>query len=144
MNGKMTEISAALGLVNIKRLPMVLENRGEKYQLYVELLTDMPELQFQKIDRGECNFSYMPICFQTEKMLVHVMTELNKNGIFPKRYFFPALHDLPIFDYRNKLSVVEKISNTVVCLPLYDTLSEEDIRRICTIIKEAIGVFKQY
>jgi len=144
MNGKMTEISAALGLVNIKRLSRVLENRGEKYQLYVELLIDMPDLQFQKIDRGESNFSYMPICFQTEKMLIHVMTELNKNGIFPKRYFFPALHDLPIFDYRNKLSVVETISSTVVCLPLYDTLSEEDIRRICTIIKKAIGVFKQY
>jgi dTDP-4-amino-4,6-dideoxygalactose transaminase len=65
------------------------------------------------------------------------MAELNLNNIYPRRYFYPSLSELPyVHDQSSPIS--EDVSKRIICLPLYHTLSREEIDMICRIIKRSI------
>jgi dTDP-4-amino-4,6-dideoxygalactose transaminase len=136
VNGKMTEIHAALGLANLKYYDEVLLDRKIKYHLYLENFNKIEELNFQKIVIGETNYSYFPLIFNSEKDLIGVMEMLNKNNIYPRRYFYPSVNTYnKILSYQEcKLS--EDISKRILCLPLYLNLQEEEIYRIISIIED--------
>jgi dTDP-4-amino-4,6-dideoxygalactose transaminase len=53
--------------------------------------------------------------------------------IYFRFYFYPSLHDVKIFK-KVSLPVSESIASRIACLPLYNDLSEADIRRICGLI----------
>ncbi len=133
MNAKMTEIAAGLGLANLKHLDEVRKNRREKYELYQRLLSDRSYITFQKFDPEEYNYSYMPVLFDTEERLFQALEKLAAEKIYPRRYFYPSLHDVAIFE-TPELPVAESVASRIVCLPLYNALAEEDIRRICELI----------
>ena len=86
-NGKMTEIHAALGLANLKSCKGVLDDRKKKYPCYREALTGTPKLSFQSHVRGEMNYSYFPVIFDSEKDLLDVSEALRLEQIFARRYF---------------------------------------------------------
>ncbi len=136
MNAKMTEVSAGLGLANLKHLDKVRSNRREKYMLYRNLLSECGFLNFQKYDSEEYNYSYFPVLFESEEILLKVKERLESNNVFPQRYFYPSLNTVSIFQPQSKLPVAERVAKTVLCLPLYDTLPDESIREICRLIKE--------
>ena len=129
MNAKMTEIAAGLGLANLKHLDEVRKNRRDKYELYQELLSDREYITFQKFDPEEYNYSYMPVLFDTEERLLQTLGKMAAEKIYPRRYFYPSLHDVSIFE-SDALSVAESVASRISCLPLYNELAEEDIRRI--------------
>lgn len=133
MNAKMTEINAGLGLANLEHLDSVRNNRREKYELYQSLLAPCSYVRFQKFNPEEYNFSYMPVLFDSEKTLFRITEKLNAENVFPKRYFYPSLHETPIFD-GTTLPISESVARTILCLPLYDKLNEEDITKICDVI----------
>jgi dTDP-4-amino-4,6-dideoxygalactose transaminase len=62
---------------------------------------------------------------------------MNMAGIFPRRYFYPSLNKLP-FVNRTNMPVAEQISASVMCLPLYVGLKENDLKTIVNIINKAI------
>ncbi len=133
MNAKMTEIAAGLGLANLRHLDEVRRNRREKYRLYQALLADCKYIAFQKFDPEEYNYSYMPVLFDTEARLLKTLEKLTAEHIYPRRYFHPSLHDEVIFD-KTDLPVAESVASRIACLPLYNTLANEDIYRICGLI----------
>ena len=63
---------------------------------------------------------------------------MKANNIFAKRYFYPSLNKLSIFQPQDSLPVSEKISRRILCLPLYDTLPINQIERICQYISEVL------
>lgn len=130
MNAKMTEVSAALGLANLPHLDSVRKNRRKKYHLYQSLLSECPYVRFQRFEPEEYNFSYMPIVFDSEERLLHALEKLKAENIFPRRYFYPALHQMPIFDSAS-LPVAESVASRIACLPIYDALDDGDVERIC-------------
>ena len=136
MNAKMTEVHAGLGLANLKWLDEVRKNRRAKTALYQELLGALPFVSFQKHTADEYNYSYMPVVYDSEERVLKVLERLAQEKIYPRRYFYPSLHTLEIFRYNTQLPVAERIAETIVCMPLYDTLSEDDIRRICRLVGE--------
>ena len=133
MNAKMTEINAGLGLANLKHLDSVRNNRRKKYELYQSLLVACPYIRFQKFNPEEYNYSYMPVLFDSEKILLRITEKLNAENVFPKRYFYPSLDELSIF-HNAILPVSKSVARTILCLPLYDKLNEEDITKICDVI----------
>ena len=137
MNTKMTEVSAGLGLANLKWLDRVRRNRREKYELYRSLLSELPFITFQKYDPDEYNYSYMPVLFESEEHLLRVVDRLAGDKIYPRRYFYPSLNTVSIFDPQPSLPVSERVARIILCLPLYDTLSSEDIERVCRHIAAA-------
>ncbi|MBW1705696.1 MAG: DegT/DnrJ/EryC1/StrS family aminotransferase [Deltaproteobacteria bacterium] len=137
MNAKMTEVSAGLGLANLKWLDRVRRNRREKYELYRDLLSEVQFITFQKYDAEAYNYSYMPILFDSEELLLRVMDSLVGDRIYTRRYFYPSLNTVPIFAPQDSLPVSERVARSILCLPLYDTLPNEDIERICEHIRQA-------
>ena len=79
----------------------------------------------------------MPVIFDTEDRLLKVLRHLEKLNIYPRRYFYPSLHSLDIFDSES-LPVSENIARTIVCLPMYNDLSDGEICKIASLIKDVI------
>lgn len=139
MNGKMTEVHAALGLASMKYFDSILLDRKEKYALYLDILSSSNELKFQKCRFGESNFSYFPIVFSDEATLLRVERLLNESNIYPRRYFYPSLNKYTaIVDYQ-KVPISESLSKRILCLPLYFNLKNDDIKKISNIVLEAMS-----
>lgn len=132
INAKMTEISAALGLVNLKGLDQVQMNRRRMYQLYQSGLVSCA-VTFQQFNATEYNYSYMPVLFESEEQLLRVEKALQAENIFPRRYFYPPVHTMAGFQ-SGSLPVAESVSSRILCLPLYDSLQDEEIAGICRIV----------
>jgi len=132
-NGKMTEVHAAVGLANLKYLDAALADRKRKYAMYKEALSKDKTLKFQRINEG-CNYSYFPVIFKDEDTLLKVQAKLNANHIFPRRYFYPSVNTFSRLVPYTPMPVSEDIASRILCLPLYYTLSEQDIQRIIDII----------
>jgi dTDP-4-amino-4,6-dideoxygalactose transaminase len=136
MNAKMTEIAAGLGLANLKHLDEIRKNRREKYELYRKLLSGREYLSFQRFNPGEYNYSYMPVSFDSEDRLLRTLAVLGAENIFPRRYFHPSLHQVPLFD-ATVLPVAASVASRIICLPLYHGLHEQDVIRITNILNGA-------
>jgi dTDP-4-amino-4,6-dideoxygalactose transaminase len=140
LNGKMTEVHAAVGLANLKYYDQVLVDRKEKYEYYLNKLSVNPDLQFQKIIDEGCNYSYLPVIFKNENTLIKIEQALNENDIYPRRYFYPALNTMEnIVDYVN-MPIAENISKRILALPLYLALEKIDIDKVCEIILREINI----
>jgi len=134
INAKNSEIHAAMGLSNIKYIDHIIEDRKRVCGLYDKLLDGrvgrpVPPKNFQY------NYAYYPAIFKSEAELLNVLTALNKLDIFPRRYFYPSLNKLPYLNKKFDCPISEDISTRIACLPLYVGLSDDDIQKICKIIK---------
>lgn len=134
-NGKLTEVHAALGLANLKYYDEVLEDRKTKYEQYKNLLIVSPKLTFQKILKGETNYSYFPVIFESEESLLSAERTLNENQIFPRRYFYPSVNTYTKIVNYQSTPISEDLSKRILCLPLYYALKAQEIEKICSLIK---------
>lgn len=124
INGKNSEVHAAMGLSIFPYFKTIVQKRKEQYIYYLEKLNQR-NLQFQKIEQNtDYNYAYFPIVFESEKQLISSKNRLEKHNIFPRRYFYPSLNTLSHLDYQS-CPISESISSRVLCLPLYHTLSFE-------------------
>ncbi|MFZ4801550.1 MAG: DegT/DnrJ/EryC1/StrS family aminotransferase [Chlorobium sp.] len=137
-NGKMTEIHAALGLANLKYYDEVLADRKYKYLLYKEKLQGVGGLRFQILKIGEPNYSYFPVLFQSEKELLGVEDVLNKNNIYPRRYFWPSVNTYNNVVQSERKAISEDISKRVLCLPLFYKETVSDVLFVAGLIKKSI------
>ena len=137
INGKNSEMHAAMGLCNIKYIKQILNVRRNLYKMYRSHLEGLP-ISFQHITpETQYNHSYFPVVFENEEMLLKVLDQLNLNNVYPRRYFLPSLSKLPYIAGQST-PIAENISRCVLCMPLYNTLSEEEIDMICRIVKRTI------
>lgn len=133
-NGKMTEVHAALGVANLINYMAILEDRKRKYLIYLNGLYGLRGVRFQEVRIGESNYSYFPLIFEAEEMLLNVESALNKKNIFPRRYFYPSVNTLSnIVEYQSCF-ISESISKRILCLPLYYKLEYKVIDCIINII----------
>lgn len=137
-NGKLTEVNAALGLANIKYLDDILADRKTKYLYYKEKLQKIPGLSFQRIDADNCNYSYMPVIFESEEIMLRVESALNGENIFPRRYFYPSVNTYTKIVEYMPCPHSEDISKRISCLPLYLTLPIETIDKIIAIVADSL------
>jgi dTDP-4-amino-4,6-dideoxygalactose transaminase len=80
------------------------------------------------------NYAYYPVIFESEAQLVQVAEHLNKEDIYPRRYFHPTLDELPYVEQSVNCPKAKSVASRVLCLPLYNGLLKSDIDRICKII----------
>ncbi|WLI05168.1 DegT/DnrJ/EryC1/StrS family aminotransferase [Pseudomonas sp. FP597] len=138
INGKNSEFHAAMGLCNIKHVPDILAVRRKLSERYVHNLEGLP-VTFQKIlAKTEYNHAYFPVVFESEAVLLKLVEFLNLNSIYPRRYFYPSLTKLP-YVHGQSASVAEDISRRILCLPLYHTLSLEEVDMICRLVKQDLS-----
>ena len=137
INGKQSEFHAAMGLANFPYITDIINERKRVCNLYDNLLQGL--IKRPAAQEGlEYNYAYYPVVFKSEAELLKVFAALNAQDIYPRRYFYPSLNNLPYLSDTQFCPVSEDISSRIACLPLYPTLAEQDIEKICKIIKEVL------
>lgn len=129
-NGKMTEIHAALGLANLKYFEHVIKRRKEIYARYFQGLSLLKNIKFQKFPENGYNYSYMPVVFNSEEVVIKVEKELKKKDVFPRRYFFPSLDTLDYFGKPYNCPVSQDISKRILCLPSHNWINDDEVEMI--------------
>lgn len=130
INGKMSELQAAMGLSVLKYFKLIIEKRKINFDWYKAYMND----KFHSIkirDNTEYNFSYIPFVLSTSFELNQILERLAINHINARRYFYPSLNTLSFYSENNDCPNSEKISNSILCLPNYYELVESEIENIC-------------
>jgi len=131
VNGKMSELHAAMGLANLPHLQTMVEKRQHAFQTYRSLLdTHSP---FRWRNGGTANGAYYPFLFASEEALFDTRAKLTDAGIFARRYFYPSLAKLP-YVYGKPPPVADDTARRVLCLPLAYDLDEDIARRIVELV----------
>jgi dTDP-4-amino-4,6-dideoxygalactose transaminase len=136
INGKNSEIHAAMGIVNLRYIKQILEKRRHDSKLYDFRLKFLkyqsPELNIN----SQFNYAYYPIILSHENELLHYLSILNAHKIFPRRYFYPSLSSINYVD-QQVTPVSDDLSSRVLCLPLYFDLNHSEIEFISRILIKA-------
>ena len=133
INGKNSEVHAAMGLSILPYLDTILSQRKKLSEYYDSVLKDL-RVSHQKLLPGtEYNYSYYPILFESEGVLIKAIKLLNDNWIYPRRYFYPSLSSLK-YVKSSETPISNDISRRILCLPLYVDLSIEEIDFIARIL----------
>lgn len=136
-NAKMNEFEAAMGLCMFDELNTILNARKKVYERYLQELEGFVEFQ-QRNKTATLNYNYMPVLFESEEQLLGVQKALNKEDIFPRRYFYPSLDTLSYIEPKQCMPISRDVSRCILCLPIYVELSEEMQGRIIEIVKDNI------
>ncbi len=135
INAKMSELQAAMGLAVLPYMKDIIKDRERVIKSYKEKLIDLNFLRIR--ENTQWNQAYFPVIFNTEKNLLKTQEELQKEEIYPRRYFYPSLDSLP---YINKQYCENSrdIGTRILCLPLYYNLEEDKIHHICKLINSSL------
>ena len=130
-NYKMTDMAAAMGLCQLKKLPEFLDRRWNLSGLYQELLTHRSDLKFNNAVKGVYNRP--AIHRYIVKLLNHnpteVISKMKERGIMCGYGVRRPLHRIMDLDPKD-FPEAEKLANEVISLPLYPTLTEHDVQYI--------------
>lgn len=136
INGKNSEFHAAMGLANLKYVHIIAESRKKQNEQYAFWMKHLKLSTIKITPDCDFNFSYFPVIFESEAAILKAIEMLNGHLIYPRRYFYPTLNNLTyIKQYHTP--VCDQISSKVLCLPIYHTLSIEDIDFICRLLLRA-------
>ncbi len=136
INGKNSEFHAAMGLVNLKHIDQIKSHRKVVSELYDSMLDKrIARVNWNK--ENTRNYSYFPVIFESETILKQVLAKLREEDIIPRRYFYPALNELPYLEYQS-CPIAENIARRIVCLPLSAEIDLNDVIKTAEIINSAI------
>jgi len=143
INAKMNEVQAAMGLLQLKYIDENIEKRRQIAETYKRSLTNTPGLHFFDFIQGVKHaYPYFPIFIEEEKFGMSrdaLYEKLKDNGIHGRRYFYPLISDFPTYRGLDsaapeKLTVARKLSDSVICLPIYPDLKISAVEDIATLI----------
>lgn len=145
INGKMSELNAAFGLLQLKHIDAVLAKRQAVHNRYLAEIKDMPGILCLNSDQQDgFNYSYFPILVQSDCPLSRdeLYEKFKSNKIYTRRYFYPLISDFPMYRgmlsaRRQNLPIATRAASQVLCLPIYPALSADDQQRIINIIGDA-------
>lgn len=146
INGKMSEVNASFGLLQLKHLGRAISRRREIDHLYRARLADTPGIRcVEPTGQDIANHSYFPILVQPEYPLSRdqLYDSMKAQDIRARRYFFPLISSFPM--YRGlpsaspeNLPVASRLASQVICLPLYPAMTDHDVDRVVAVIQQAV------
>ena len=144
-NAKMNEFQAAMGLANLPHVPALIKERKAITEAYRKELEEVPGIRFFYPDKEngvDYNYAYLPILIDPEKFgrtRNEVYAALKEQNIFTRRYFWPIASQFGCYREKCKsalLPVAEKAGDTVLCLPIYNGLSLDNVKEISNAVKQ--------
>lgn len=137
INGKMSELNAALGVAGLKYLNFNLKKRRTAFLLYRKLLKNNFKISFQRFN-AEQNYAYFPVIFANSVLRQKTVKLLNKENIYPREYFSPTLE--LVFGKKVSCPIAYDISQRILCLPLSVHITTAQIKKVSGIVNKACGV----
>lgn len=140
-NGKMHELTAALGLCNLKYMYDVIQKRQSLYRRYYHNLHSVPGVEF-RVENSNVQYNYIYCYVIIDKKQYGLRADqlislLNENKIHARKPFSMLTCDMEIYkcQKRGELNNSYFYLNNVVMLPLHTEMSIEDVDTICEIVK---------
>ena len=143
INGKNSELHAAVGLVNLRYADEILADRERQHRKYDTLLEEL-ELRRPMIAADvEWNRSYYPVVFRSQEEALAVKDALEEVDILARRYFYPALNTLKYVENPGFTPEAMAVSKSILCLPLYYGLEDIQIAQICAEVVAVTTKFRK-
>lgn len=147
-NGKMSEISAAMGLTGLESLDEFISVGRQHYKAYQRLLSDLPGVKMIQYDENEKN-NYQYIVIEIDEKVTRISRNmvndiLHAENILSRRYFYPGCHQMePYRSYFPNAGLLlpetEKLTLKVLQLPNGMAVGEDEISQICELIRFIIA-----
>ena len=144
-NGKMIEVAAAMGLVNLDAIDEVIAVNRRNHQAYGEALFDLPGismLTFDEAERNNYQYVVMEVGQDCPVSRDRIIQTLHAENILARKYFWPGCHNMQ--PYRELyphagllLPNTQQVADRVVVLPTGTTLGNEEVTTICSILRTA-------
>lgn len=145
-NGKMIEVAAAMGLVNLDAIDDVIAANMRNYHAYAEGLDDIAGvslLSFEEAERNNYQYVVMEVDEECAVSRDRIIEVLHAENVLARKYFWPGCHNMK--PYRELyphagmlLPNTQRVAERVVVLPTGTTLNIEDVAAICAILRTAI------
>lgn len=144
INGKMDEVRAAFGLLNLKQVDAAIDARQKIANTYRKALKNVPGISFMEDMPGvRHNYSYFPIFIDEEKYGMtrdELYAKMKENNILGRRYFYPLISEFSTYKGlpsagKENLPKAHQVADGVICLPIYHNLEMEDVKRVIELIK---------
>lgn len=143
INAKMNELQAAYGLLQLKYFNEQIAKRKIVDSTYRKLLKNVEGISFLKnVEDVKYNYAYFPILVDQEKYGLgrdELYNKLKEHNIFGRRYYYPLISNFSAYKgldsakYEN-LPVANRISDQVICLPIYPDIESDAIKRVVDVI----------
>lgn len=146
-NGKMSEVSAAMGLTGLESVEEFIAVNYRNYKEYERELADTPGVQLLTYDETEKR-NYQYIILEIDKTVTQISRDqliaiLHAENVLARRYFYPGCHQME--PYRSHfphaghlLPETEKLVNRVLSLPTGTAVETGEIGKVCQIIRFAV------
>lgn len=147
INGKMSEVSAAMGITSLESMPDFIEANYQNYCVYQKQLQALPGIRFLAYDRTESsNYQYIVLEVDPSRIKItrdQLVKILIAENVIARRYFSPGCHRMQPYatqypDAHLRLPVTEQLAQTVMTLPNGTSVSAENVQEISQIIQFAI------
>lgn len=144
INGKMSEVNAAFGLLQLKHLDQSLQVRAGIDARYRAGLADTAGIRCAQRQAKTPNYAYFPVLIGPDYPLSRdgLYHHLKEHGIHARRYFYPLVSSFPMYSplasaAPANLPVAHRIADQVLCLPIYPTLSSQSVDDILALVVRA-------
>ncbi len=142
INGKMSEVNAAFGLLQLQHIDQAMGRRMGIDATYREMLKNVRGIRCLQVPEGNiANYSYFPILVGEDYTISRdaLHQKLRENNIFVRRYFYPLISDFPMYReipsaHFSNLPVATEAAIKILCLPIYPNLDFEDLKRIVILV----------
>lgn len=130
-NAKFTDLQAVIGIEQMKKLDWRVKKKKEIYKLYLDLLTDIKEIEFIDTNLEDCSPWFIDILVKETGTREALAGFLNEKGI-GTRPFYPAIHTQPPYArVSGEFSNSERVSQRGLWLPSSSFLTDEDVAMVC-------------
>ncbi len=141
-NGKMSEISAAMGLASLDALEGFIAHNRRNYQHYRQRVAEIPGLSLVEYDEsGKHNFHYIIVKVADDAGISRdtIVKILEAENVLARRYFYPGCHRMEPYRsyYPNAgllLPETEKLTDQLICLPNSTATTDIDIDGVCDLL----------
>lgn len=141
-NGKMTEICAAMGLVNLDSIDTVIDANRRNYQVYAEELSkleDISLLEFSESERQNYQYVVLEVGEECPAARDSIIDALHAENVRARRYFWPGCHNMAPYrtlfpEAGNELPCTQLVADRVIVLPTGPTMDENMVRTVTSII----------
>ncbi|MBO4530136.1 MAG: DegT/DnrJ/EryC1/StrS family aminotransferase [Paludibacteraceae bacterium] len=144
INSKMDEIRSAYGILNLRQVDAAIEARHQVAIKYRNALREVDGITFFDDMPGvRHNYSYFPIFIDSEKYGMsrdELYFKMKESNVLGRRYFYPLISEFSTYKGlpsagRENLPNAHKMADSVICLPMYHSLTDMDVQKVISILK---------
>lgn len=145
INSKMDEIRSVYGILNLRLVDSAIASRRRVAERYKDALKNVEGISlFEDLPGIKYNYSYFPIMVDSEKFGMtrdQLYEEMKKKNIYGRRYFYPLISHFSTYRSLESAKIdnlpnANRVANSVLCLPLHHSLSENDVERVLSFFEK--------